>query len=228
MKKHWPKLAAVAAVLAVAVFGSWLFQTGPDMASSAYAELIQAVDNISEVEWVHVDIDGFEVREGWMSFRPYRQCYATAKQVIYEDGPSGRQYSYEQSSQTITVELLDGDASMRQKSSFLSFTSTALDTWKQNERAEVLKNHETVEGKDYTIYTVRITKQPKEGLLEVTIDSEAKRVVRVKLAGGSLPEPIIWRLDYPQTGPADIYALGVPRDAKIVDRTRSPDPEKAE
>ena len=30
-------------------------------------------------------------------------------------------------------------------------------------------------------------------------------------------------LDYPEEGPADIYALGVPRSAKIVDRVPKPD-----
>ncbi len=32
-----------------------------------------------------------------------------------------------------------------------------------------------------------------------------------------------YALDYPDEGPADIYALGVPRSAKIVDRVPSPD-----
>ncbi len=227
MKKHWTKFAAVAAVLAVAVLGSWLFQTSPDMARSAYAELAQAFDNISAAEWVHVDVEGFEIRECWISFRPYRQCYATAKQVIYEDGSSGRQYSYDQSSQTITVELLDSDADIRERSSFLSVISTMIDTWRKA-GAEVLENRKTVEGKDYNIYTAKYTKQPKEGLLEVTIDSETKQIVLVRFVGGSLSEPVTWRLDYPETGPADIYALGVPRDAKIVDRTDSHEAEESE
>jgi hypothetical protein len=35
-----------------------------------------------------------------------------------------------------------------------------------------------------------------------------------------------WDIDYPATGPADIYALGVPKTAKIVDRSLPPDVEQ--
>ena len=220
-KRVWFRLTKIAAaVICLAVLGLWWLSSSPDMASSAYAEMLEAVGNTQAAEWVHIDVEGSEVREGWISFRPYRQCYATAKQVIYEDGLSGRLYSYEQSSQTITVKLLDRNAGMREKSGLLDFISTAIDTWAKKRGAEVLKNLETIEGKDYTIYSVKVTGQPKEGLLEVKIDSEINRVVRVKFAGGSLPEPIIMRFDYPETGPADIYELGVPRDAKIVDLTK--------
>src|SRR5258708_17407245 len=31
----------------------------------------------------------------------------------------------------------------------------------------------------------------------------------------------IYAIDYPETGPSDIYALGVPRDAMVVDRRRA-------
>lgn len=31
----------------------------------------------------------------------------------------------------------------------------------------------------------------------------------------------VYAIDYPETGPGDIYALGVPRDAKVVDRRRA-------
>ena len=35
-------------------------------------------------------------------------------------------------------------------------------------------------------------------------------------------------LDYPEEGPADIYALGVPRSAKVVDRVPKPDCPRAD
>ena len=63
MKKHWPKFAAAAAVITVAIFSSWWFQLSPDMASSAYAELTQAIDNTKAAEWVHVNVDDTRVSE---------------------------------------------------------------------------------------------------------------------------------------------------------------------
>ncbi len=181
------------------------------------------VGNTQAAEWVHIDVEGSEVREGWISFRPYRQCYATAKQVIYEDGLSGRLYSYEQSSQTITVKLLDRNASIREKGSFLDAMTILIDTWAKKKGAEVLKNRETIEGKDYTIYSVKVTGQPKEGLLEVKIDSEINRVVRVKFAGGSLPEPIIMRFDYPETGPTAWHRIPAVQHLKHSGGVSSPD-----
>ncbi len=58
--------------------------------------------------------------------------------------------------------------------------------------------------------------------MEVRVDSEAKRVVSLRMEGldgddGERLVSITMRLDYPATGPVDIYAFGVPRDARIID-----------
>lgn len=42
-----------------------------------------------------------------------------------------------------------------------------------------------------------------------------------KFASNDPTDERIYAIDYPETGPSDIYALGVPRDAKVVDRRRA-------
>ncbi len=65
------------------------------------------------------------------------------------------------------------------------------------------------------------------------VDSEAKRVVSLRMEGldaadGERPVSITMHIDYPGTGPADIYALGVPRDARIVDHIGPQELEETE
>jgi hypothetical protein len=40
---------------------------------------------------------------------------------------------------------------------------------------------------------------------------------------GAIGEAVEWTFDYPENGPADIYALGVPKDAKLIDRVPTED-----
>ncbi len=223
-KRVWfrlPKIAAAAAVIAVAILGAWWFQGSPDMASYAFAGLLEAVDNTKSAEWVHVRavVAGEEI-EQWISFQPFRHLHKSSERVMYKDGRTHRSYLYDPSTRTITIEYVVTE-SMEQKQSFLDFMLAAVDTFKGKENTEVLKKKETINGKVYTVYTLNFTGQEVMGSMEWRVDPKAKRVVNLRAQGGQLPEPVVIHFDYPDSGPADIYALGVPRDAKIIDQTPS-------
>ena len=56
------------------------------------------------------------------------------------------------------------------------------------------------------------------------VDPETKLPVSLALASPTNPKgPLTWLFDYPEHGPVDIYALGVPRETKIDDRMPSND-----
>ena len=75
-------------------------------------------------------------------------------------------------------------------------------------------------------------KPPQEFLLIVRVDPETQLPVQLRISGRMSPDvPMAEQtvlIDYPETGPSDIYALGVPRNAPIVDQRRSRKTENGE
>src|SRR5262249_47463011 len=55
------------------------------------------------------------------------------------------------------------------------------------------------------------------------VDPETKLPRSMRVAGNEPKETVEFALDYPERGPADIYALGVPQKAKVVDRVPAAD-----
>ncbi len=241
MKRHWPKFAAVAAVIAVAILGSWWFQASPDMAISAYAQLAQAVDNSKAAEWVHLrtihagkEVEGEEI-EAWYSMQPFSQFIRRANLISCIDGQTGRSYVYDVPSQILTISLIQESDSVvgtfRQKS-LLDAVLLQVDYITKEQGVALTRSQERINGKMFVVLKLTGPEEsedmPKPMQVKIMIDPLANRIVQISRQGGNLPRPILMKVDYPATGPVDIYAFGVPRDAKIVDRTRSPDPEKAE
>lgn len=73
---------------------------------------------------------------------------------------------------------------------------------------------------------------PREFLMIVRVDPETQLPVQLRTTERLSPNnPAVEQtvvIDYPETGPSDIYALGVPRNAPIVDQRRSRKTENGE
>jgi hypothetical protein len=67
------------------------------------------------------------------------------------------------------------------------------------------------------------SKEPIELLFRVDAATKLPDLYRIIVHAGGKPVTRVARFDYPETGPADLYALGVPRTAKIVDRVPAGD-----
>ncbi len=84
------------------------------------------------------------------------------------------------------------------------------------------KSKVTVDGKSMNEYSFRLVHKK---------NPQAERPVRVLVnektgllhSWEDKDRGFLTRFDYPDTGPADIYALGIPQDVKLVDRTASSD-----
>ncbi len=232
MKKHWPKLAA-AAVIIVAIMGSWLFQASPDMASSAYAELLQAVDNSKATEWVHFrTIQAGEEVEGWISIQPYRQFIRRSNTIECIDAQTAQRFEYNVSSRTLMVKLIPELRSERvlallKKSSFFEVSLAGIEQIKEDQGLKVTRTQQEIDGKTYTV--LHLTSETNEHMSgQIRIDPELSRIVSITIPGSVSREPMTIDLDYPTSGPEDIYALGVPRDAKIIDPDNSGQREESE
>jgi hypothetical protein len=77
---------------------------------------------------------------------------------------------------------------------------------------------------DYHVTVAEPTKrQPLRLLIRADVITKLPGLCRI--SGQSDGQPFTWetRFDYPETGPTDLYALGVPRTAKYIDRVPAAD-----
>ena len=85
------------------------------------------------------------------------------------------------------------------------------------------------EGHRWTEYTFAcrdfLLRTPQDYEVTFRVDRTTQLPVEMrsteKFASNDPTDERIYAIDYPETGPSDIYALGVPRDAKVVDRRRA-------
>ena len=233
MKTHWTKCASVAAVICLAVLGFWWFRAGPDMASSAYAEFAQAIENSKAAEWVHYrTIQGGEQVEGWISMQPYRQFSRKGNSIDYIDGQTAQSFHYDVSNRTLTMKLIpelrsEPFVTLLKKKSFLEVALAGFEHLQEDQKLQFTRGQRIIDGKTYTILSVN-SKTNKDMQMQITIDPAVHQIISIMGPDANSGERITINLDYPETGPADIYEFGVPRDAKIVDHTARQGAEESE
>jgi len=212
------RLTPAAAAVAAVVVCAWIL-IGPGGVESVYAQLNQVVANTRAAEWVHFksQVKG-QPAEGWISVDPIRQAVKSADRIDYLDGPGLRHYIYDPADRTLRIELLDEEgkavlAKLKQKT-FLAVMLANIEQQIRKGGGRLTRRTKTSEGKTYTVFTFESARR-KEAM-SLWVDPATNRVAILTGTGGAWPEPIRLELDYPKTGPADIYALGVPRDAKVI------------
>lgn len=201
---------AAAAILIMALL------PGPAVQSaSAYAEMAKAIDNSRAAQWVHfVSFNG--QLETWASLHPYRVAQKSVQGVLYHDGDSLRALRYNPEQKTIEIQDFNPDAQDQASSSVFDLLISSFK--EQEDRGAAIERSEAeLNGKPCTIYQL---KNAQGGLWKkLAVETGAERVVQFEI--NEQGQHIVMDFDYPPSGPQDIYALGVPRDAKIVDvRTR--------
>jgi len=215
----------IAAVCLALLAGRYLL-SGRGVMPSAYAELMQAARNSQAAQWLHATgTAGGEEVEGWFSLRPFRTFLKRGDQVEAADAEAHREYKYDPATNTLTVSYVpEVPEEMRQAPSFLAAMLAQLERAEQEGLIEITKRHVLADGRKYEVYTVTLNnEEAMEATL--TVDSSTQRLVRIESQasppGGCGPMELAF--DYPDSGPADIYALGVPRDAKVVENLPTTD-----
>ncbi|HUW20609.1 MAG TPA: hypothetical protein VMW16_15030 [Sedimentisphaerales bacterium] len=233
MKSKITKVAAAAAIV-IAVISGLRFVGGPGIVPSAYAELMQAIENSATGEWIHLSTIEYEGhkdngewtwlesetetwdREKWYSFRPFRTYYVratgeTTTEIGLINHADRRAHSYNPKTNTLTIgyENAPDPAEGGGAEEFLKVVLAA------NTNSDVIKKAETIEGKDVTV----LYDGADHDQCRWVVDPEANRIVQFQKVAYDDEKGrmtlTIW--EYPDSGPADIYALGVSRDANVVD-----------
>ncbi len=220
-KSRWAVLAAAAAICAVVVFARW-YLTEHKVMPSAYAELLEAVENSKAAEWVHLrgEVAGQEL-DGWVSFHPLRVFLRSNFLVANWDSATQRLTAYDPANRTIRTQDTAGTpwsipAVFEGVNSFFDATMKQIERAKEEEGAEIAEEKQVVAGMRCTLFIISGEKGSENRIM---VDPLGKRVIRVEMVGADGKLIGASDIDYPETGPADIYALGVPHDARVEDVT---------
>ena len=221
MKSNITKTAAAAAI----IMGVFFFLTQGNGATIAFADIIESV---KDVPWLHQTSKGFEGKiagtaEQWIGFesKVHAAKWANGK-LSYWDIKNHRRYEYDPGKGNITVDytqendfplnlsspttLLESMHKMLIEQGAEIATSTAE---YNGQTVQLQKISLSLEGQTSHSQSLKLYIQPKTKYLlaaHVTVKDKDGNVVM----GGEVS------FSYPQKGPADIYALGVPQDTPIV------------
>ena len=224
-KRAWFAGAAAAAVVLIAL----LFSLQPS--SIAWSQVAEAV---RAMPWIHMKAVAGEgqAREVWISFSRNVAVMRDGYTVQYDDFRSGIRYQYDLPQKKL-YRLSVNDGAAKEIESVVGLFQAILrgDAIRTEDifGPHVIKQRQrtvTEEGRRWILYELELgnpnDRDPNHtGSVVIRVNPETKLPEQMTLTRGK--EKVQATFDYPAEGPADIYALGVPRDARAEDRTPPPD-----
>lgn len=217
---RFTKLAA-AAVIIVAVLLTLKYFTGSiNATSAAFAQVKEA---INEVNWLHcINKASSGETEEWYSFESQIKILKedTGKVTCYNYREK-REHVYDPSTRTVTVSYLPGDPFAFGTASPLALVEKLIQ--KEQERgAELIRK--TGEYNQTEVESWEVMRAEENGIERIKLFIGIKRhlpiaaeVKYINLNGKIIYEGNV-KFEYPENGPANIYELGVPKSATVVDK----------
>jgi hypothetical protein len=235
MKSRITKLAAVAVIIMAVMLITYLGNGTLDITTAAFAQMTEAM---KKMPWMHMiteirDRPSYESGEYWYSFDLGIEAirYDSGKLSFYDYGARAA-YVYDPSSEEVTISrlpekrLLAGGAG-----SPWHFLENTVELLAENEEAEVTHKVSQYEGNDVEIYKVRVPRGTPTGSLGTeewifTADNKTHLIMSLKLQGydpnGNFIEVFEATFNYPDNGPSDIYEIGAPMSAELIDNRTGP------
>jgi hypothetical protein len=227
--------AAVVVVSAAAVFYHLSSPT-----DAVAAEIAQTKLAMAKMDWMHVvTTKGEGVEHRWYDLASDKLFLTTAQGSVWcwDNGPAQKQFVYNPKIKTLTIDDLPRKGFYGSGSVFAMLDAVV--ARRRDEGATVERRTETFQGREVRVYRVTSPSAGamsyQRGGVEMPVARIAEAFIvdpktKLMLGGhieylGSQGEVIAresLEIDYPQSGPANIYALGVPAGARVVDRTRQP------
>jgi hypothetical protein len=194
----------------------------------------QVVEAMGTQPWIHgatKDAQG-QPQEFWLSVP--RRIYALrhGQSAIYSDYRTGEQDSYIADQHLLVRMALSDKGPFQRLATF--YTTTIQGEPKPGDifgKGRVQKQTQrTVHdgGRTWIEFEWTLASAPQEPaqVAVMRVDPDTRLPVFLLLQRGT-NQPLRFTFDFPQTGPADAYALGVPRDAHVENRLPSPEGERA-
>ncbi len=234
MKRPITKLAAAAAVIIIIGVMIGIHQFGGSIESVALADVIEAMHN---AEWAHyhlvIDVTGVDEEiakkteskgwEGWQSVNPLRRIEKHNNGKIYfTEENKGKTSHYDPETNTITVKYKNPSASQQD---YAGVGDVYIKQISAVEKQGGKVNYEEgiYEGYPVIIISIDFTSGGgKRTKMSIIVDPEThlpKKLTAQQWLKGQYEGLISGTFHYPDDGPGDIYALGVPLTAKVIDKT---------
>jgi hypothetical protein len=232
-RPRWMRRAALAAAATAAMVLIALFFSLPPT-SSAWSQIGQAV---RAMPWIHLKAIGGDgkTRESWLSFSRNVAAMRDDDMTRYDDLRSGIRYEYDAQHKKL-YRLAATPAAARELASAEAlfqaiFRGNAIREEDYFPRIRIVKQRQrtvTEQGRQWLLYELELRSGDPDSkdvnnALGMLIRVDPQKLLPVSLTVTSEREKQEVTFDYPAEGPADVYALGVPRHTVIEDRTPPPD-----
>jgi len=224
MKSPISKFAAAAAVIIIAIMiGINYFGGSIDGSTVALAQVKKAME---KVDWLHGinKATGGDTEE-WYSFQSQIKILKENGKITYWNYGEGKKYVYVSSKGSITVfDISDENFAIGAASPF-EFIERLIKL-EQDRGAELIRKAGKYNDTKAEIW--QVTRLEENGIEKIKLFIDIKKCLpiagEVKYTDikGDIAYKGNIKFEYPEEGPQDIYALGVPRTAKIIDKTRLP------
>jgi hypothetical protein len=237
IESSFMKIAAAAVIIiAVTIVVTWF---GSSIDGSSVA-LGQVVENMKKMPWAHAFVqdqreDHKEQNQYWYSFTSKVEAGKEHNGKLTLDD-YGRQvsYAYDPCTEQITVYSLRERKFALGAESPWEWLEKFVEVLSEHEGTQVTRKNDEYDGRDVEIYTVRVPKGHKgsKGVEEYifVVDSDTHLMMTLKRRGykpdGNVIEAGEMTFDYPDDGPADIYELGAPGSAAVIDERMKPEAEE--
>ena len=234
IKSPFMKLAAAAVIIiAVTIVVTWF---GSSIDGSSVA-LGQVVENMKKMPWEHAFFqDQREDSKGQsQSWSSYTSKVEAGKEqngkLTFYDYSRQVAYAYDPCTEQITIYSLRDRKFALGAESPRELLGKMVEVLSEHEGTQVTRKNDEYDGRDVEIHTVRVPKGDL-GVEEwiFMVDSDTHLMMTLKLGGykpdGNVIEVGEMTFDYPDDGPADIYELGAPRSAAIIDDRTKPEAEE--
>ena len=237
MKHNITKLATAAVILITLLIALNQNGVAPDGATIAWADIIKSIDNMADAVWIHTRNTSSteeENKESWLSLSQKMLAEKDHNgNLTYTNQNANIKYKYNPSDNTITISnaLSSSNAMLDMPEDPIEFTryfvkllKSMLDPDKYYvETSSKSKDNNIVEC-TYEITPIDESKTlTKYGSMQISIDEKAKLLSKIKIYADNADSIVDLNMtfDYPATGPADIYELGAPADANVIDNSSS-------
>ena len=232
MKSPIGKLAAAAVIIIAVLIG--IHQFGGSIESIALADVIEAMHN---TEWAHchfvIDVTGVDEEiakktskgwEGWESVNPLRSIEKHNNGKIYfTEENKGKTSRYDPETNTITIVEYKNHSTSQQDYAGVGDMYIKQISAVEKQGGKVNYDEGIYEGYPVIIISIDIdftSDGGKRTKMSIIVEPETyliKKVTAQQWLKSQNLGLISGTFDYPETGPKDIYALGAPRTAKIID-----------
>jgi len=239
MKSRIPKLAATVVIMIAVIIGVRQFGSSIDLSSVALAQMTKA---IKKMPWMHVraEIDAPGSKGQINSWICFEKSIEITKQVDgtirYRDEGRDTMYVYEPISNTVIITSLSDRYAVERRTPFplspMEGIERLIETLREEGKAELSIDHDEINGQSVeiihaaTLYRIQDESIINQDMtiiinagskLPIHMDTVATKENGVRLGTAHAD------FDYPNEGPENIYSLGVPQDAEVVDRRPRPD-----